>query len=143
MANTTTNLTNINLLTKAQYDAIQSPATDELWAVEIPVVVETYDDGNGNWYRLWSDGWVEQGGVLSSSLWSSVNSFITLTFLKPFMNTTYTFLKTISSNYQSNLNAMNFAYNNKTTSTISVGGCPSNYINEQNWYACGYAASSN
>lgn len=34
MANTQASLTNINLLSKAQYDAIESPATDELWAVE-------------------------------------------------------------------------------------------------------------
>ncbi len=37
MSNTTASLTNINLLSKDQYDAIESPATDELWAVECVV----------------------------------------------------------------------------------------------------------
>lgn len=37
MANTTASLTNVNLLSKEQYDAIESPATDQLWAVECVV----------------------------------------------------------------------------------------------------------
>ena len=26
-------------------------------------LVETYSDEAGNWYRLYSDGWIEQGGI--------------------------------------------------------------------------------
>lgn len=35
MANTIASLKNVNLLSKTQYDAIESPATDELWAVDV------------------------------------------------------------------------------------------------------------
>lgn len=34
MVNTTSSLKNVNLLSKAQFDAISNPAEDELWAVE-------------------------------------------------------------------------------------------------------------
>ena len=35
MANTTSGLKNVNLLSKAQYSSQTDPATDELWAVDI------------------------------------------------------------------------------------------------------------
>ena len=31
--------------------------------VSLKYVTETFDDGT-NWYRKWSDGWIEQGGVV-------------------------------------------------------------------------------
>lgn len=47
---------------------------------EVQCVVETYSNGT-EWYRVWSDGWCEQGGIKDTS--GSV------TFLKPFINTNY------------------------------------------------------
>lgn len=140
MTNTTTNLTNINLLTKAQYDAIQSPATDELWAVQCSVVVETYDDGNGNWYRLYSDGWVDQGGVANvgsgQATWNK-----TINLLLPFSDTNYNVFTTPQSS-----NPNQTGYLKQSNSQITVyatrdgGSSASQYMS---WYACGYAASSN
>lgn len=72
MVNTISGLKNINLLTKEQYDGISNLASDELYAVETPTIVETYSDAAGNWYRIWSDGWVEQGGdvyVSNAGVW--------------------------------------------------------------------------
>lgn len=48
------------------------------------VVVETYQNG-ASWYRVWSDGWVEQGGRVQIN--ASSNSLITL--LKSFKDTNY------------------------------------------------------
>lgn len=45
-------------------------------------VVEHYVNGT-NWYRVWSNGWLEQGGVATSTN-------ITVTFLKAFRNNQYT-----------------------------------------------------
>ena len=47
-------------------------------------ITESYQNGT-SWYRVWSDGWIEQGGktTISSS------SGTTITFLKPFTNTNY------------------------------------------------------
>ena len=89
MVNTTASLTNVNLLSKEQYDAIESPATDELWAVETPVVVETYKNGT-SWYRVYSDGWCEQGGYVSFV------SGMTINLLKSFANTNYHVQLTLS-----------------------------------------------
>lgn len=43
-------------------------------------VVESYRDG-ANWYRKWSDGWLEQGGILSAIVTSQL---ITANLLTPF-----------------------------------------------------------
>ena len=54
-------------------------------------VVETYHNGN-DWYRVWSDGWCEQGGFSSSDG--------EVTFLKPFASTDISF--TLTSKASSN-----------------------------------------
>ena len=41
-----------------------------------PHIVETYRNGQ-SWYRVWSDGWCEQGGVLTSVV-NSINTNINL-----------------------------------------------------------------
>ena len=50
-------------------------------------VTETYKNGLF-WYRVWSDGWIEQGGIVAmpSVGWYPV------TFLKPFSDTNYTII---------------------------------------------------
>ena len=49
------------------------------------VVIETYSNGT-DWYRVWSDGWCEQGGT---KLNITTNTFVFITLLKPFANTNY------------------------------------------------------
>lgn len=50
---------------------------------EVAVVVESYQ-GTSDWYRVWSDGWIEQGGKSSSRSW---------TYPKPFSSaTSYTII---------------------------------------------------
>ena len=53
---------------------------------EIRFVKTTYNSGT-TWYRIWSDGWIEQGGKYtgtSGTCWST-----TITFPKAFSNTNY------------------------------------------------------
>ena len=47
-------------------------------------IVETHH-GDDGWYRVYSDGWCEQGGYYANST-SSVKDFV---FLKPFVNNDY------------------------------------------------------
>lgn len=47
-----------------------------------PYITETYQNGS-SWYRVWSDGWCEQGG-------NDVDSNVTINLLKPYKNTNYT-----------------------------------------------------
>jgi hypothetical protein len=49
-------------------------------------IIETYKSPDGlSWYRKYSDGWVEQGGMIGGSYGSNAN----INFLVPFINTKY------------------------------------------------------
>ena len=58
---------------------------DDLQPIEC--VVETYVNG-ASWYRIWSDGWIEQGGTCTSGT--------SVTLLKAYTNTDYTLTPTYS-----------------------------------------------
>ena len=51
---------------------------------EMDYVVERYADSEGNWYRVYKSGWVEQGGYSTATT--------TVTLLKPMADTQYTVL---------------------------------------------------
>lgn len=88
----------------------------------IRTVVETWHSGS-DWYRIWSDGWVEQGGTrVATTTWE------TITFLKPFANNNYTSLVSNTAGGTSGN-----GIRNKTATTMQI------YQNLQyDWYACGY-----
>lgn len=65
-------LSNVSQLSQSRVDTI-TPAN-------MDYVVESYSDTNGNWYRVYKSGWVEQGGQLTNN---SIG-WHTVTFLKPF-----------------------------------------------------------
>ena len=46
------------------------------------VISSYYDNLTGDWYRVYADGWVEQGGVCAQGA--------TVTYLKPFADANYT-----------------------------------------------------
>lgn len=85
-------------------------------------------DTDATWYRQWSDGWLEQGGIISpSSAWSTIN------LLKPYANTQYIVLAAcINGN-----TAAGVTIKDKTISSFTI------YQNvPQNWEAKGYAADT-
>ena len=95
-------------------------------------LIETYEN-NGSGYRVYSDGWCEQWGYMTST-----NSSALLTFLKPFRDTNYYFNRCNNSNV--NGTATNFAQEGwieKTTTSISLFTTP-NYCTAWNWKAEGY-----
>lgn len=95
------------------------------------VIVENYDDGAGNWYRVWSDGWVEQGGHYQVPAGG-----YNVTFLKPYADTNYTVLITqkhtsgATGLYGFVINATNLGF---IGGAAQVGG-------QYDWYACGKGA---
>ena len=92
-------------------------------------VVENYKSGN-NWYRKWSDGWIEQGGILEPSTGQTV------TLNKPFTTTKYqAFTQTASGTYASVVNAFVCSTSNYTTTTFFASCAVAQY---QIWFACGY-----
>lgn len=89
---------NINFLTNEAFDALGTPEPNGIYAVECDPVIDFFPkkedvlsglaDGN-SWYRVHKSGWVEQGG-LSEAVPAS--GALTLTLLKPMLNTVYTVL---------------------------------------------------
>lgn len=57
----------------------------------VAVVTQNYLNGT-SWYRVWSDGFIEQGGTVTASS-SSTQS---ITFLKPFTDTNYSLVNAVS-----------------------------------------------
>lgn len=62
-----------------------APGTGQLHIGDnlVRYVTQTYNDGS-RWYRKWSDGWLEQGGIVSAA------DNIWVQFVVPFANTNYT-----------------------------------------------------
>lgn len=86
-------------------------------------IIESGFNGN-NWYRLYDDGWVEQGGRGSPG------------FLIGMANTNYTPLSTgIRPNFANSYDCSSVA--NLSTSGFSVGGIN---VNQQVWYTCGQSS---
>lgn len=96
-------------------------------------VKETWKSGT-SWYRIWSDGWIEQGGYLS---WNG--AWTTLTFNRPFTTTNYYIngggYRSDSSPYQCMID-----FKDWKTSSCSVWSSDDNTSNScvMKWYACGY-----
>ena len=101
---------------------------------ECSVVVETYQNGS-SWYRLWSDNWLEQGGIIPAA--NSGN----ITFLKNFIDTNYgvtsswftTKTSTDTGGYDSCLGIAN-----ATTTGFRFSGVASTSTGY--WVAMGYSA---
>jgi hypothetical protein len=102
-------------------------------------VVSTYSSGT-NWYRIWSDGWIEQGGEVTGS-----SSEVTVTLLKPFKNTNYFVNKQLgfTGKYElSDLNTSRFQVWGLTASSFKVVFSTTSSTTDgtrcARWYACGY-----
>ena len=75
-------------------------------------IVETWNEGT-EWYRVWSDGWIEQGGyVINPSSNETVN------LLKPYNNINYSVLCQYA--MDSNSTGRFLSIGNKTNSSFLV-----------------------
>ena len=110
-------------------------------------VVESYSDGNGNWYRKFKSGWLEQSGVLPVST-KVVNKVISL--FKPFATNKYTVLtqnyhdgETINTNSHFDSHSISrFSVFNFTATSFNVyyGYSSKDGLEQKIWYACGQGA---
>ena len=98
---------------------------------EFPYVTETYQNGS-SWYRLWSDGWCEQGGETAMGPNTSPT---TVNLLKAYKNTNY------------NIIAVKEIASHASTGTVQVTRESASYFtiawtyNSSRyalWRACGY-----
>lgn len=94
-------------------------------------ITETWHSGE-SWYRKWSDGFIEQGGILKGRSG-------TVSFHKGFSNTNYTFLHTPN---LSNTSGQWFAWevSSKTTASIKISmvGGANTAPSSMCWVAYGY-----
>lgn len=111
--------------------------------VKPAVIVETKMSG-ANWYRRWSDGWLEQGGVVNMPISSAVGQK-TVTLLKAYKNTNYvlTALPDLTNTDGADAHIeLDVTYVNKTTTKFTLQGYLYDYSStaDMNWYACGQGA---
>lgn len=90
-----------------------------------PHIVETYQNGT-SWYRVYSDGWIEQGGKSTTGN--------TVTLLKSYSNSNYTCVGI--PNEETHGNYENLCIINRTESSFK--GWLASYSYDFDWYACGY-----
>ena len=104
-----------------------------------PHIVNTWKDSQGNWYRVWSDGFIEQGYTYAGN--PATNKEIPVTFPTQFSTTTYKVLcETSVTSWSNSLNA------EVKSGTKSTTGCTlklSTYENQDvvdglAFVVCGY-----
>lgn len=101
-----------------------------------PHIVETYHSGN-SWYRVYSDGWCEQGGV------SPASGTATIDLIKEYKDTNYQIFSS-GKNLNNNgavycfqvrtINTDSFTYYQTYSSSSSTGQSGSSWF----WKTCGY-----
>lgn len=98
-------------------------------------VVESYRNGT-EWYRVWSDGWLEQGGYKAGDTKG------TITFLKPYISAEYTItaVATGTNTSGSTPGAQPQPKNIKTTGFGYYAGFNSYLWDGLYWYTCGQGA---
>ncbi len=102
-----------------------------------PYITETYVNG-ASWYRVWSDGWCEQGGRIVNG--SAANT--TINFLKTMKNTNYCAQVTLwgtSDGYSQGAVARYFTVWNFTQNSMITNRSSSSAI-QQMWRVEGYLA---
>lgn len=111
----------------AQFQAaLTSKADADLANCTKPYITDTYSSGTA-WYRVWSDGWCEQGDTTQEN--------VTITFLKEFSDTNY-FISGITPIL---VGIYAVTYDNKNTSSIILRvGDDTSGTAPVTWYACGY-----
>lgn len=101
----------------------------------LTTVVETYQNG-ASWYRVYSDGWCEQGGY-------STSSNVTIKLLKTYANTNYTITLGKAFNDETNTRFPNIVSTTKTTAQFKVTGTYNNTVGTDcyfYWETKGYMA---
>jgi hypothetical protein len=102
-----------------------------------PIVrlVESWKSGT-SWYRKYSDGWIEQGGYVTTNS----NTEQTINLHTAFSNTNYFLTKQLGFNgyYGSGINGQYTSVWGLTTSSFKTYGYATAGVNAFRWYACGY-----
>ena len=102
-------------------------------------VIETGQSEDGSqWYRVWSDGWIEQGG----QSYNAVDSEITIQLHKPYTNSDYFITQTTGFNgaWSQPVTGWHIPATivSVTNSSFVIHFYSGNGLNIRRWYTCGY-----
>lgn len=119
----------------AEFQAALSGKMDIANLSEVQCIVETYVNG-ASWYRVWSDGWCEQGGVTPT--FSGTDSTVSVSLLKTFANGNYFVVITGPQSYHCSYGLIG----SPGTSSFSARREANSGISDASgrWFACGYIA---
>ena len=115
-------------------DLLTTDGTDASWVDTDTIypVVETYINGT-DWYRVYSDGWVEQGGAMGTSQ--------TITLLKPMADTNYYVDVTWSGGKSGNFYAGDWRIDTLTTTSFFTTATSNGAnVKGSRWIVKGYGA---
>lgn len=100
-------------------------------------ISQTWNNGS-NWYRVWSDGWIEQGGVEAGTLLSGATQ--TLTLLKAYKNASYTItgIGVKRANFWGYASIVENTITKTSFKYTGIGNSGNDGIVQFHWYTCGY-----
>lgn len=84
-----TSNTNYGFCNKFVYDSVANTVRLPKVNSEHGALIKSYSSGS-DWYRIYQDGWCEQGGIYPNYIPNDTN--VSITLLKPFINTNYSVL---------------------------------------------------
>lgn len=101
-------------------------------------VVDSWSDGQGNFWRKYADGWIEQGGKIpNGNAWT----WYTATLNIPFTTTSYTLLSGVSvtdGTSDANQQANGYFFGTKSTNSFRYRQLDDIANPSGEWFACGY-----
>lgn len=106
----------------------------------IRTVVESYSNGS-NFYRVYSDGWVEQGGVYAGTY--TADGIYTISLLKEMASTDYYYTalgQANGSSATSNWGTGAPYLSTRTTTNFLIISDAIQFSTGMSWYVCGWAA---
>lgn len=111
---------------------LSNKANKDLSNCTQPYITETYVNGT-SWYRVYSDGWCEQGGRQSIN-----NNGVTVTYLKPFKDTNYSIVISQADAGSSRAEYYNTVKVNTKNATNFIAYCGQSEAPACDWHAFGY-----
>lgn len=102
-------------------------------------VVESYRNGNA-WYRVWSDGWLEQGGQVTKVIKGDITFLKAFKYMPMVVTSVSKAYNVTLGGFVTNQAVTTTSFSYKTSIWSSDGLIVAGYYEDFTWYACGQGA---